>query len=283
MRCKTNAENVTKLEQEVRAFRSKIVADARKMQKLKEIVAVYEAQIDSYVASLAEQTEQIGYLNNTIAYYKSSCTSKDSQITELLVRAEADASRLKQKEDQIADFKEKLVKADASSCLAYGSSTAIQILNLPGISPFLAPCESRHNGIGWTVIQRRLDGSVNFNRNWNDYKNGFGNLDGEFFIGLEKLHRMTAAQPHELLIYMETFDLTGKDYKFSLFAIGSEEEDYKLTVTHYYNNYNQPPLIKVNGQKFSTYDRDNDNFWLKNCAQELKSGWWFDSCRNINE
>lgn len=31
-------------------------------------------------------------------------------------------------------------------------------------------CDQRHDPGGWTVIQRRLDGSVNFFRNWETYK-----------------------------------------------------------------------------------------------------------------
>ena len=44
---------------------------------------------------------------------------------------------------------------------------------------------------GWTVIQNRQDGSVNFLREWGDFKNGFGNLATEFWLGLEKIHMLT--------------------------------------------------------------------------------------------
>ena len=46
-------------------------------------------------------------------------------------------------------------------------------------------------GGGRTVIQERMDGSVNFNRTQEDYKHGFGNLVGEFWLGLDKINRLT--------------------------------------------------------------------------------------------
>jgi angiopoietin 2 len=51
-------------------------------------------------------------------------------------------------------------------------------------------CEFENNR-AWTVVQRRNDGSVDFNRNWQEYKIGFGSLDGEFWLGLENMHKLT--------------------------------------------------------------------------------------------
>ena len=47
------------------------------------------------------------------------------------------------------------------------------------------------NGGGWTVLLKRQDGSVDFHLNWADYKNGFGNFEGEHWLGLENMYLLT--------------------------------------------------------------------------------------------
>ena len=63
-------------------------------------------------------------------------------------------------------------------------------------------CDMETDGGGWIVIQRRNAslGTVNFTRNWEDYVNGFGDLEGEFWIGLENIHELTNQQDVELQV-----------------------------------------------------------------------------------
>lgn len=87
-----------------------------------------------------------------------------------------------------------------------GKSSNLYLLIVPGIKHIAIPCDSTLAGFGWTVIQRRLDGTENFNRNWTDYCTGFGDLRKEFFFGLQQLHLITNSQPHELYIHLEDFE-----------------------------------------------------------------------------
>ena len=86
------------------------------------------------------------------------------------------------------------------------------------------------DGGGWTVFQRRLDGSVDFYRGWQDYKRGFGTLYGEHWLGLGKLHRMTASQTHELRIELEDFSGNTRFALYSNVSIGSESDKYRLRI-----------------------------------------------------
>ncbi|XP_064553815.1 ficolin-1 [Drosophila montana] len=166
-----------------------------------------------------------------------------------------------------------------SSCL--GKLTDIYTIKVPNLEAFLVPCDSKLADNGWTVIQRRVDGSVDFNRDWDQYKAGFGALHGSFFIGLEKLHHMTVSQPYELYVYLEDFENNTRYAKYSHFLIGSENESYKINKLGTYSGNAGDSLIYHLNMKFSTPDRDNDNS-KGNCASSFKSGWWYYECYMCN-
>ena len=97
-------------------------------------------------------------------------------------------------------------------------------------------CDQTTAGGGWTVFQKRLDGSVNFYRGWADYKRGFGNLNGEFWLGLDKLHRLTKSK-NRLRVDLE--DTAGKTVyaEYSMFAVTSERAKYQLSLGTYTGNF----------------------------------------------
>ena len=88
-------------------------------------------------------------------------------------------------------------------------------------------------GRGWTIFQRRIDGSEDFYRNWTDYKNGFGNLNGEFWLGLDKIHRLTQSGQNVLRVDLESFENERRHAIFKKFLVGNEAEDYILNVGQY--------------------------------------------------
>lgn len=89
------------------------------------------------------------------------------------------------------------------------------------------------DGGGWAVFQRRLDGSVDFHLNWAYYKKGFGNLRGEFWLGNDNLHRLTAADNLTLRVDLEDFDgnITYAEYK--TFKVADEGDKYRLLIGGY--------------------------------------------------
>ena len=124
------------------------------------------------------------------------------------------------------------------------------------------------DGGGWTVFQRRKDGSQNFYLPWNNYVNGFGNICGEFFLGLEKIHRLTQKSNSELRVELEEWSGSKSYAKYSSFAVGNSASKYPLTVSGYSGNAGDS-MSYHNGMKFSTYDQDND-VWDGNCAQTYR-------------
>jgi hypothetical protein len=91
-------------------------------------------------------------------------------------------------------------------------------------------------GRGWTIFQRRVDGSEDFYRNWTDYKTGFGNLSGEFWLGLDKIHRLSANGQNVLRVDLESFENETAHAVYDSFSIRNESEAYILNIDDYPGN-----------------------------------------------
>ena len=146
-------------------------------------------------------------------------------------------------------------------------------------------CDMTTDGGGWTVIQRNKKNSlVDFNKNWIDYEKGFGNLNTEFWYGLEEIHCLTQRGQWEMRVDYQKYDKTWSYLHYNQFSVGSASEEYPLTVGGFTgvgtDRFNYPSRI-LNGMKFSTADNDNDK-WELNCAAADKGGWWHNNCHNIN-
>ena len=150
------------------------------------------------------------------------------------------------------------------------------------MKPFQVYCDMRNGQ--WIVFQRRRNGQENFNRTWEEYKNGFGNLKWEFWLGNEKIHCLTFATCRaELRIDMGD-NMGNKAHAiYDYFALENESAKYKLRLGAYSGTANDgmrgkcTPHGNLDGMPFSTPDRDNDNH-SGNCAQSNKAGWWYNGC-----
>ncbi|XP_050093836.1 angiopoietin-related protein 1-like [Anopheles aquasalis] len=144
-------------------------------------------------------------------------------------------------------------------------------------------CEQEKFDGGWLVVQHRFDGSVDFYRNWTEYREGFGDVDKEFWLGLEKIHQITTARPHEITIEMKAFDETYRYARYDEFKIGSESEHYILTLGKY-SGTAFDSMTRNNGMKFATMDRDDmdkENVPL-GCVRAFRDPWWHADCTYAN-
>jgi ficolin len=138
------------------------------------------------------------------------------------------------------------------------------------------------NGGGWTVFQRRQDGSENFARPWNDYAAGFGRLTGEFWLGNDNLVALTSSKQYRLRVDLRDWPNNTRYAEYSLFKVEDASTNYTLSSIGIYSGDAGDSLALHNGMKFTTIDRDNDVQPTINCAQVYHGGWWYRSCHQAN-
>ena len=130
-------------------------------------------------------------------------------------------------------------------------------------------CDQETQGGGWTVIQHRLDGTVNFSKTWNEYKAGFGS-QSEMWLGNDKIHSLTTKNT-ELLIQLESFDGKKGFAIYINFRIGDEDDQYVLSLGEFSGNL--PNKLAAH---------NTSNFQVGTCAEVQGSGWWFTlSCGEV--
>ncbi len=111
------------------------------------------------------------------------------------------------------------------------TTTGVYTIDPDGLGSFDVRCDMETTpGRGWTIFQRRVDGSVDFYRKWTDYKNGFGNLDGEFWLGLDKIHRLSSSKQNVLRVDLQTFENETAYAVYESFSVRNEDDGYRLNI-----------------------------------------------------
>ncbi|NXO02440.1 ANGL4 protein, partial [Rhinopomastus cyanomelas] len=164
--------------------------------------------------------------------------------------------------------------------LAGQQSSGVFQVQPAGSQPFKVYCDMTAEG-GWTVIQRRTDGSVDFDQLWDAYKNGFGDLHGDFWLGLEKIHHLVQEGRYHLLVELEDWEGNSQVVQF-VFSLGGESTAYTLRLLGSLSGELENAIGDFRELPFSTRDRDHDLKADTNCAKHLSGGWWFSTCGHAN-
>jgi len=155
---------------------------------------------------------------------------------------------------------------------------------------------------GWIIIHQHPDFSISWNLPWADYKAGFGSIDANFWLGLERMHLLTSSQPYRLRVEVKQWYtnlwFSAEYWSFQIgneywsFKIGDELNDqYRLEVDGYSGDAGDALMHEGdwagdgdfgnylhNGMMFSANDQDNDEYAGGNCAALRYAGWWYNCC-----
>ncbi|KAJ8000893.1 hypothetical protein DPEC_G00185120 [Dallia pectoralis] len=248
---------------------------------------------------------------NEVTRFEKSIVEQESQINNLQAVLESNEKRmldLKQMSIQLeqkckepckdtVDIKTVTGK-DCQDVANKGAKTSglYYVKPLKATQQFLVYCEIDSFGRGFTVLQRRRDGSVDFNKNWVQYKEGFGYLSPgdttEFWLGNEKIHLLSTQGtiPYVLRIQLTDWDGNKKFADYTMFKVGPEADMYRLTYGYYLDGDAGDAFDGVafkehvdkyhtahNGMQFSTPDKDNDKY-SGSCALQEGTGWWMNRC-----
>ena len=132
------------------------------------------------------------------------------------------------------------------------------------------------DGGGWTVFQRRQDGSVDFFRGWAEYEKGFGNLTGEHWLGLKNINRLTPQGSNYLRVDLGDFEGNKAYARYNSCEILDSYTQYTIVFGGYIGTAGDS-LSLNNMMKFTTKDKDNDASGF-NCALLHSGAWWFKDC-----
>uniref|UniRef100_A0A3Q3NG73 Angiopoietin-4-like n=2 Tax=Mastacembelus armatus TaxID=205130 RepID=A0A3Q3NG73_9TELE len=194
--------------------------------------------------------------------------------------------------------KQRQVAASPQDCteikaLSPKASSGIYLIQPPSVqTPFKVYCEMQADG-GWTVFQSRSGAAVSFERNWEEYKTGFGPLNKDHWLGLKKVFSLTQNKTKKWIMRVDLWDFEGgtafAEYKD--FRLGDEKSAFKLQVGKYKGNAGDAirgayPGIDQNNYGFSTIDRDNDgcspcifgDIAVNECTSSDSGGWWYSRC-----
>ncbi|KAI8035594.1 angiopoietin-related protein 7 [Drosophila gunungcola] len=271
-----SSDHIKILESQISVLGEKLDTQAAQLKDQKELhnlvntMTKDKIELQSKLANVTGELELRNHLikkkDSQIREQSKHITTKDNQINGL-------SNAVKSVSKELTLATDDLLKCNGTDRCPSGSPRGIYKIKSHGLKHFEVPC----NETGWMTIQKRFDGSENFNRPWQDYKSGFGDVRAEFFLGLERIYQMTRDVQHELYIKLGMFYGSTSYIHYDDFKIGSEAESYYLKSLGQHNGPAGDSLTYNLNDKFSTFDRDNDKA-KGNCAEDHAGGWWYKRC-----
>ncbi|XP_075373902.1 fibrinogen-like protein 1-like protein [Mycteria americana] len=176
--------------------------------------------------------------------------------------------------------------ADCSH-LTSSSPSGVYVIQPAGSPPRVVWCDMDTEGKGWTVVQRNTyTTEITWKESWTTYKYGFGNVEGDHWLGTEYLHLLTQQGTYKVRFIVQNKANVTHYAEYDIFSVESEAKGYPLRLGRflgsgddYLTSYHSRYGGIHDNMKFSTADRDQDQH-SGNCANSY-GGWWYDKCQNV--
>ncbi|XP_076864821.1 angiopoietin-2b [Brachyhypopomus gauderio] len=262
------------LEQRFQAMESRHVQELQESQQEKErlqevldrqsrLVTLLEGQLDSSTHNSTLLQRQQAHLSETV-----------QQLLAMVTHCNEISSSSKEKITIFRDC------ADIyRSGITENGIYSIQLANTTqSIKVF---CDMKTRGGGWTVLQHRFDGSVDFHRSWKEYKMGFGDPSGEHWLGNDIIHLLTSSQDYALQVQLKDVEGSQAYSQYDHFYVDGEDKKYSVHARGFSGTAGRTSSLTRSGTMFSTKDQDNDRCSCR-CAQMASGGWWFEACGPSN-
>ncbi|XP_070190887.1 ficolin-1-A-like [Littorina saxatilis] len=177
-----------------------------------------------------------------------------------------------------------LTRRNAANCMDWLKVDPRSGIRIVYISGKATPvyCDQTTDHGGWIVFQRRQDASVDFYRDWAEYRNGFGDLEGNFWLGLDALHNLTTSRRYQLRVDLQLWNETPGYATYSGFYVEDSDNNFRLHFDNFTGGNAGDSLSYHRGAQFTTKDRDHDTRSRENCAQRFHGAWWYTNCHYSN-
>ncbi|XP_043205498.1 microfibril-associated glycoprotein 4-like [Amphibalanus amphitrite] len=258
----------------------------KEMKKNGDSICQLSEQVTQLAAQM-ESSDDVQKLTEQVKKLSDDIKDANEKNDNLNLEMEKLASQLTNISERLNSSESKAEAADAPhwpprdcSDLPEDAISGVFMLYAGG-APVSTYCDTNSTGGAWTVIQRRDDikPRENFYRRWRHYKSGFGDPMGEFWLGLDHISTLTSHpdRPFELRVDLEDWEGARYHAIYSTFSVSDEADGYRLTVEGYSGDAGDS-LSAHSGLRFSTRDRDQDDWLYGSCARTRRSGWWFRDC-----
>ncbi|XP_022049215.1 angiopoietin-related protein 3-like [Acanthochromis polyacanthus] len=280
-------EKVEGLEEKLRSLSDGMLTSeqAAEINGLREVILSQEQSITELLKAVREQSDQLNHQRTKIKLLEEKLSANGlaqetiERIPEIF-NTEAPTLTPYLTSSSTSSARMMNLPSDCSELFNRGErASGVYAIKPNGSDPFMAFCDMNKDH-GVTVIQQRKDGSVNFDQTWATYENGFGDFQGDFWLGLKKIHSLACQGNSVLQIRVEDWKQDKRFIEYRFYLDGPQN-NYTIHLSYLSGNL-PDPMSNHTGMMFSTKDRDNDNHQDSNWAHQQAGGWWFNARGEAN-